>query len=180
MTKKYARCEFLHDTERKKTCSPQPAHTEAPQHLFQSETQRRAALGPTFPPYRHRASASFCRKRPPVSQTSQCNQDCILFLSQTSWWISRKLWKAWMWMRIFWCWCQRVLFHLSLHRNSQSCYHDPIIPTLLEGAVTTPSGCKNHLSSSWLVVHLNQLPIAPNLMTQYESGHWIHFTLARR
>ncbi len=61
-----------------KTRSPQPAHTEDLQHLFQSEPQRRAAPGPTSPLSHHRDSASYCRRRPQVSQCVQPNQGCIL------------------------------------------------------------------------------------------------------
>lgn len=61
-----------------KTCSPQPANTEGPQHLFQSESQTWGALGPISPRSHHRDSASCYRRRPQVSQSSQPSQGCIL------------------------------------------------------------------------------------------------------
>lgn len=137
---------------KKKKCSPQPAHTEAPQHLFQSVTQRQAALGPTFPPYHHRASASYCRKRPPVSQrTSQRNQDYILVISQTSWWISWKLSRTWMWAEnashIFWCWYQRVCVQ-SDTVVLWCCFICPFIETLKLGPHT----------KDVKVCHVNMIP----------------------
>lgn len=121
-----------------KTRSPQPAHTEAPQHLFQSETQRRAALGPTSPRSHHRASASYCRRRPQVNQCSQPNQGCTLIHKRLSECHERSQELTCEQKLPIWCWRQRVPNQTPYFWCYFIC---PLVETILINLVQTNAGC---------------------------------------